>query len=310
MYITRLEPSYKTTLWGGNKLSSLLGKKCTVSTGESWELSCHPSGLCRIADGKYAGMYLSDVLKKDPAAVGKCGNTVDGFPLLVKFIDATKDLSVQVHPSDEYALKNGLGHGKTEMWYIIEAEEGARIGCGFKRNVSGNEIVGAARSGKLEELINYIPVKAGDAVMISAGTVHCIGSGIVLAEIQQSSDITYRLYDYRRLDANGKLRTVDLEHGVECADKCRYQGSVMHTDVAENSIKNIFSCPYFNVDLVNVTVKMNLPTHRNFVSLSVVDGKGKVNDLDISAGTTVFIPAGTEGVHIFGSFTALSAYIK
>lgn len=202
--ICKLRPACKSYIWGGRRLIEEYGKGDGAGNlAESWELSCHPDGPSIAADGPYAGRSLPEILAERPEFAGRAVESLGRFPVLVKLIDAARDLSVQVHPDDAYALKHEGQLGKTEMWYIIDAEPGAGLYCGFRREVTPAQLHTAIEGNTLCELLRRVPVKAGDVVFIPAGTVHAIGAGILLAEIQQSSSVTYRLYDYGRWARTG-----------------------------------------------------------------------------------------------------------
>lgn len=201
----KLKAVCKDYIWGGDKLKELYCRQIGENLAESWEVSVHPDGT---------SMYLAsfaDYIKNNPHAVDNQGAA---FPILIKYIDAKQNLSVQVHPDDEYARRVEGDNGKTEMWYIIQADEGAGIYCGFKRNTSKDEFQQKLREGTVEELLNFIPVQAGDCYLIPAGTVHAIRAGCVICEVQQSSNVTYRVYDYNRKGADGKLRPLHIEKAL------------------------------------------------------------------------------------------------
>ena len=207
MEIMKLIPSGKDYLWGGTRLKVEYGKKIDmVPLAESWECSVHPDGPCYVANGKFKGKKLKEVLYEHPEYIGTKAH--GEFPILAKFIDAKADLSVQVHPDDEYALRYEGQNGKTEMWYIIDADEGASLIYGFKHKVSKEILERAIEKGELDKHLQKAEVHKGDLFFVPAGTVHGIGKGILLAEVQESSNVTYRVYDYDRVDKNGKKRLV------------------------------------------------------------------------------------------------------
>ena len=204
----KLQPVLKDYLWGGEKLKSLFGRKSEGIVAESWEVSVHRDGVSGIVGSNES---FSDYLAKNPRAVDERGGE---FPVLIKFIDAAKNLSVQVHPNDEYARVHENDNGKTEMWYVVSADGGAGIYCGFIRDTDKAEFLRKVGDGTVEDLLNFIPVKAGDCFLIEAGTVHAIGAGCVICEVQQNSNVTYRVYDYNRLGADGKPRPLHVEKAV------------------------------------------------------------------------------------------------
>lgn len=228
----RLVPVLKDYLWGGYKLKRMFGRdNGGRKISESWEVSVHPDGESACADGGTLKAYLSE----HPTAVDPEGTPL---PVLVKYIDAAQNLSVQVHPDDDYARRTEGDNGKTEMWYILSADEGAGIYCGFRRDTSKEEFLAKVADGTVEELLNFIPVKAGDCYLIPAGTVHAIGAGCVICEVQQSSNITYRVYDYNRRGADGKLRPLHIEKAVDVIDFHAFRdrtGTLSKGSLAERS---------------------------------------------------------------------------
>ncbi len=204
MEIMKLIPTGKDYLWGGTRLREEYGKKIDLTPlAETWECSVHPDGPSYVANGTYKGKTLAEVLKAHPEYLGTKVEDSE-LPVLVKFIDAKKDLSVQVHPSDEYAREHEGDNGKTEMWYVIDADEGANLIYGFQHEVTEKILRKAVETGTLDKHLQKVPVHKGDTYFVPAGTVHGIGKGILLAEIQESSNVTYRVYDYNRVDKNGK----------------------------------------------------------------------------------------------------------
>ena len=235
----KLKSVCKDYIWGGDKLKSLYGRQSEEPVAESWEVSVHPDGT---------SMYLAsfaDYIKNNPQAVDKQGSA---FPVLIKYIDAKQNLSVQVHPDDEYARRVEGDNGKTEMWYIIQADVGAGIYCGFKRDTSKAEFLQKLQEDSVEELLNFIPVKAGDCYLIPAGTVHAICAGCVICEVQQSSNVTYRIYDYNRKGADGKLRSLHIDKAFEVIDFHKFEDKTNGGDYKEiqgNKLRLLTACKYF-----------------------------------------------------------------
>lgn len=299
MDVVRLIPSFKTTLWAGNGLNRLYSKNCPKKTGESWELSCNPAGCCLIDNGAYGGKTLQQALQAEPDAVG---TKFSGkrFSLLVKILDAGQDLSVQVHPTDSYASSHPGTEAKTEMWYIIHAEPGAEILCGLNRNVTATELSKAAANGTITGMLNRIMVKPGDGILIKAGTLHAIGKGILLAEIQQNSDTTYRVYDY------GRGRPLNLSEGIECADKTVTVPEIIRDDVRKEKF-TLCTCDNFRVGRFSVSEKALISTDPEaFMSVTVLRGRGIIDGMGAPPGATFFIPAGTDTV-ISGNMDLLLA---
>ncbi len=221
MYPLIFEPDYKERVWGGQKLREVYGKKIPYEhTGESWEIACHNHGQSKILNGELAGLTLEEaLLKKGQAIMGKPFKPGDKFPLLIKFIDAKTKLSVQVHPDDRYAAVKENGElGKSEAWYILQADEGAKLVAGLKDGVTKAVFKEKLEENALEEVLNEVGVKAGDVLNIPAGLIHAVGQGILLAEIQQNSDTTYRVYDWGRVGLDGKPRELHIEKSLEVID--------------------------------------------------------------------------------------------
>ncbi len=257
---------------------------------ESWEVSVHPDGISEP---------LADYLAQNPTAVDQNGSA---FPVLIKYIDAAQNLSVQVHPNDAYAQRVEGDNGKTEMWYILDAEEGAGIYCGFQRDTTKEEFLAKVQNGTVEELLNFIPVKKGDCYLIEAGTVHAIGAGCVICEVQQSSNVTYRVYDYNRRGADGKLRPLHIEKAVEVINFRKFED---HTNtgkcvsVSGGNMQLLTQCEYFccrKLDLNGVYEELNA---KSYVAVNVLAGSGKISGKTFTAGDSFFIPCG-EGFTISG----------
>ena len=212
MAVFRLTPAFKDYIWGGTRLRDEYGKKCDYDkVAESWELSCHKDGASVVADGEDKGFTLAEYIDKHGKAVlGTDCEKFENFPILIKLIDAKDNLSVQVHPDNEYALRVEGEYGKTEMWYIVDCDEGATLLYGFKHEISKEEFAERIADNTLLEVTNAVPVKKGDVFFIQAGTLHAIGKGILIAEIQQNSNTTYRIYDYGRVGKDGKPRELHL----------------------------------------------------------------------------------------------------
>ena len=216
IYPMKLKPATKDYVWGGSRLKREWKKPAEGGViAESWELSCHNDGMSVIENGEYAGMPLGELLEHMPIYKGEKCEQFEFFPILIKLIDAKTNLSIQVHPSDEYALAHEGQYGKSEMWYIIDAEEGSGVYCGLKRAVGKDELEAALKGGKILDLLNFIPVKKGDSIYIPSGTVHAICGGLLICEVQQNSSLTYRLYDYDRVGKDGKKRELHIEKALQ-----------------------------------------------------------------------------------------------
>ncbi len=310
MNITRLEPAYKNYIWGGTRLNSEYNKKSPYDiTAESWELSCHNDGLCVICDGEMKGKTLKEVIEADPDILGKNGKAFDFFPILIKLIDAADKLSVQVHPDDEYALANENSYGKTEMWYVVDAEEGASLVYGLKKDVTKEEFLDLAKNGGLMDILNFVPVKKGDVFFIRSGMIHAIGKGILIAEIQQNSNLTYRVYDYDRRDKEGNLRPLHTEKAATVADLTKVEdGGFADIKTISENVRRLSECKYFTVDEIKIDGSYELKNDDSFICVTAVSGEGEISGLEVKAGTSVFIPCG-EKAEINGKMTLVVAYV-
>ena len=223
----QLQPVFKDYIWGGTKIRDFFRKNTgnLDRIAESWEFSSHVEGQSRIASGEYAGKTLSEFFAAVGwSKVGGFGRENRNLPCMVKFIDACENLSIQVHPTDNYAIRHERDNGKNEMWYIMSAEEGAFIYVGFNKNTSRKEVLRRIQDHSIEEILNKVPVRKGDSFFIPAGTVHAIGAGCFICEIQQTSNVTYRLYDYDRRDRDGRLRPLQIKRRWRCLTiiTCKY----------------------------------------------------------------------------------------
>lgn len=303
MYPLILKPPVKDYLWGGTKLITDYGYETDKQiAAEAWVLSCHKDGASLVANGEYAGRTLPEVLKIwGDGALGEKAAAFPYFPLLIKLIDAKDRLSVQVHPSDEYALENEGEFGKTEMWYVVDCEPGAQLIYGFNKAVSKEEFENRIRDNTLPEICNYVPVHKGDVFFIAAGTLHAIGAGILIAEVQQNSNTTYRVSDYGRLGADGKPRALHIEKALEVTKREIPQipygqtGEVQKT--AYGSVRELASCGLFTAKLVKLDGETQLSCNDSFISLLVTEGTAAVkcggDSLEVQKGGSIFVPAGT-----------------
>ncbi len=274
---------------------------------ESWELSVHKDGENIIADSEFKGLKLSEYIKNNPDAIGERVKAFDNFPILIKFIDAEDNLSIQVHPDDEYALKNNGEYGKTEMWYILDCEEDSYLYYGFNKEISKEELKKSIENNTVLNHLNKVKVNKSDVFFIEAGTVHAIGKGIVICEIQQNSNTTFRVYDYDRIDKDGNKRPLHIEQAIEVAD----------TKPAKNYVRDgniIAKCNYFTVEVLDVTDKAELEmTEESFKSIIVTDGYGEIKNGDyvtgIKKGDSVFIPAQNNNFEIIGNCKLIISYI-
>lgn len=302
MELLKLSPITKKIIWGGERLAREYGKGvCGEKIAESWELTSRADGVNTIVGGSCDGMLFSDWLDANKDAVCK-GWDGERFPLLIKLIDAEADLSIQVHPDDEYAALHTTDLGKTEMWYIVDAAPDARIIYGLKKKYSAEEVKAAIANGTLEELMNYVPVKKGETYFIPSGMVHAICKGILIAEIQQNSNITYRVYDYNRVGADGKLRELHVEDALAVIGKIEDPSAVCAQTDEEKHI--IAKCDYFTVyHHAYQAFAMNASAD-SFIHLLCLDGKAVIAHKDgtmtIAKGESVFVPAGFGGIAVSG----------
>ena len=309
MAILKLEPACKDYLWGGDRLKKEYHKKYSGDIlAETWELSCHPDGPSRIRGGKYDGMLLPEYLQKEGKGIlGKDCGSFDQFPVLIKFIDAKKNLSVQVHPDDAYALENEHQYGKTEMWYVVDCEEGAVLYYGLNREISEEEFRERIRRNTLVEVLNAVPVHKGDIFFIEPGTIHAIGANILIAEIQQNSNVTYRVYDYGRLGKDGNPRELHIEKAVKVAKR-------QPIEKIHSCSPHMAKCKYFTVDKLNMDGERVRKVEgeidgKSFVSVLVLSGKGTLKSgeesLEFEKGDSLFLTAGSGNYEITGCCEAL-----
>ncbi len=309
MKLEKLTPAFKDYLWGGTKLREVYGKPCDFDkVAESWELSTHPAGESRVDGGEYNGLTLSQYFQQVPQALGKNAAAFESFPVLIKLIDAKDPLSIQVHPSDEYALRVEGEYGKTEMWVIVDCEPGAFLYFGVNRPVSKEEFRQRIEDNTVLEVLNKVEVHPGDVFFIQAGTIHAIGAGILICEIQQNSNCTYRVYDYDRRGADGRPRELHIEKAL---DVCRLEPSDTASRLGEvkalagGTVQQLGACKYFSTEKLIVEEALTLEVGEDsFVSLLATEGSGWVegseNKLAFRAGDSLLVPAGAGRVRVKG----------
>ena len=296
----RLQPAFKDSLWGGTKLRDIYGMNCDYDViAESWQMSAHPAGPSIVSSGRHKGLTFADYLDtvgKD--ALGWKCESLRSFPMLIKFIDARENLSVQVHPGDDYALENENQYGKNEMWYVVDADPGSGLYVGFSREVSRGEVQRRVEDHTIMDVMNFYPTKPGDVYFIPAGTVHAIGAGNLICEIQQSSNCTYRLYDYGRVDKFGNPRELHLEKALDVLNYNKYVPTLCRASTAGTE-RILAQCKYFESIAYNIAgahkIQLDPSTFHNVVCIK---GTGDLtlgeSTLSIKAGESIFIPA-TEG---------------
>jgi mannose-6-phosphate isomerase len=303
MYIFKLNPVFKDYLWGGTKLRDEYGFESDLDKlAEGWMLSCHKDGENTISNGDFAGKTLTEVINANPDYLGENGKKFEYFPILIKLIDAKDDLSVQVHPNNEYAMRVENEYGKTECWYILDCDEGAELIYGFNKEISSAEFKEKIADNTFLEAVNKVKVKKGDLFFIEAGTLHAIGKGILLAEIQQNSNTTYRVYDYGRLGVDGKPRELHVEKAIDvtnCVSPTRStepEGELIVNNGYSNQL--LTKCDLFNVEKISVATEYKaIADSTSFVSVLVTDGCGEIDNIKFNKGDSLFIPAG------YGEFT-------
>lgn len=310
MYPMILKPALKDYIWGGQRLKTEFHKQCDYTKlAESWELSCHKDGLSIINNGELQGKSLLDYINSDRQNIlgTKC-EKFDYFPILIKLIDAKDNLSIQVHPDDEYALKNEGQYGKNEMWYVIDANPDSFIYYGFNRDISPNEFKERIKNNSFLEILNKVKVKKGDTFFIESGTIHAIGSGILLAEVQQNSNLTYRVYDYNRLGNDGWPRELHVDKAAEVINFSKKVVSEFNSSIDDeyNKLKLITSCDYFRTYKIAVNNAINLETNgETFHCLVNLEGKLNIkidaSVTEMKKGQTVFIPANLEKYEVEGN---------
>lgn len=311
----KLKAEYKEYLWGGTRLKELYNKECDLQLlAESWELAIHKDGECTVNSGKHIGRTFREYLFAEGIDVlgTKCPSAE--IPISIKLIDAKENLSIQVHPDDRYALKNENQKGKTEMWLVLEAEENAMLYYGVNRKISRKELIARTKNNDILEVLDHIAVKKGDMFFVDAKTIHAIGKGILVYEIQQNSNITYRLYDYNRRDKFNKLRELHIKKATDVASvepvSIRYKGYEVTQDDENAKISIICQCDYFKT--VMYTIKtyshINMATD-SFAAMTVIEGVGILSreefSMSIYKGETIFIPAEKVNYDICGDCQVL-----
>ncbi len=314
MKSVRLKPYCTKAIWGGKNLNQKYGKTAFEDVAEAWELSGYPGKESTVLGGELDKKTISEVISaKGRKILGKKCAGVDKFPLLIKFIDAAAPLSIQVHPDDEMTKKLNADGGKTEMWIICEAEPGAFLYYGVKEEMSPDEFAATITDGSITEHLNKVPVKPGDVFFIRAGTIHAIGAGITICEIQQTSDTTYRLFDYNRTDANGNARELHIEKG-KIASKLTPPENIYEEGIMQGNEKILVECPFFTTSSFDVSGEISFDVGEDsFSSLTVTDGEGSISTTDesytVKKGDTVFVFAGAGEVRLNGGMKVIRAKV-
>lgn len=319
-FIFKFEPLYKSTIWGGNRIAVFKNEKTErKNVGESWELSAVPGNETVVSEGCNKGLMLSEVCAKyskdllGEKCVSKYG---DVFPLLIKIIDADKDLSVQVHPDDKLAQKRHKCFGKTEMWYIVETRKDAVISCGLKKELNADNLQQVVDKGLLKNYIAAHNSEPGDCFFIPAGRVHSIGAGNLLVEIQQSSDVTYRIDDFNRRDANGNLRELHIDLAKDAIDYSVKKDYRTHYSASEDKITPMVECDYFETDILKLSAEdsFHLEKKDSFRVVICVEGevliKAGDNNTSLKKGHSALVAANVDEISLIGGKTNTTVLVS
>lgn len=318
IYPLQFYPIFKERIWGGTKLKTVLNKPIASEiTGESWELSTVEGDVSVVSNGVLKGNSLNDIINADPEAI--LGNEVyerfgKQFPLLFKYLDAREDLSIQVHPNDELAKKRHNSFGKTEMWYILQADTDARIIVGFKKQSNAAEYLENLKNKTLLSILEDVKVKSGDVFFLETGTVHAIGAGLVVAEIQQTSDITYRLYDFDRVDDKGNSRELHVDLALDAINYNKIETHKKY-DSIQNLSNSIVDCPYFTTNFLPLKGIFSVnKTGNTFTVYMCVEGNFEIEyegeKFQYKKGDTILIPAAMKTFTLNGEASILEIYIS
>ena len=318
-YPIKFKPLYKSNIWGGRNLEKLNKTLPTNKViGESWEIAAHLDGMSVISNGIFSNMTLEQLVnkyKQDIIGTKLPKKDLLKFPLLIKLIDANNNLSIQVHPDDKYAKKFENGeYGKTEMWYVVDCKKGAKLVYDVKKTIDKPAFEKAIKLDKVEDTLNFIEVKKGDCFNINAGLVHAIGTGLVICEVQQNSNTTYRVYDYKRTDKKGNTRELHINKALDVIDfshnysqeKC----DVLITKTDNLTTKYIIANKYYSVLHITLNGVESMNTfEKRFHTYTILKGSGQINDVDVSMGESILIPAKLGKYILKGNFEAIKAYV-
>ena len=310
----------KQTIWGGDKIIPFKHLDDHLeNVGESWEISGVPGNETVVADGEYAGKKLNElVIEQKDKLVGKANyeRFGDEFPLLIKFIDARQDLSIQVHPTDEIAKRQGKERGKTEMWYIMDSDKDAKLYSGLKMQITPEQYKAMVEDDTITDALAQYEVKEDDCFFLPAGRIHAIGTGCFLAEIQQTSDVTYRIYDFKRKDKDGNYRQLHTKEAAECIDYTVQADYRQHYTPMKNEGVGMIECPYFTTAVYDLDEPMTLDYSEldSFVILIGLKGKAKItdnegNEITLQGGESIVVPASTQTLKVEGTLKFLETYV-
>tara|TARA_R110001592_G_scaffold23628_5_gene92427 strand:+ start:6222 stop:7211 length:990 start_codon:yes stop_codon:yes gene_type:complete len=322
LYPLKFDTIFKEKIWGGTKIKDVLGKDFSPlkNCGETWEISGVEGNLSKVSEGPLQGMTIPEIttlFKEEFVGKKVYEKYGDNFPLLIKFIDAAQDLSIQVHPNDKLAKERHNSLGKTEMWYVLQADKGAKLISGFNKDTSKEEYLEYLNGGRLLDILNEEPVKAGDAFYLPAGRVHTIGKGLLIAEIQQSSDVTYRIYDFDRTDDEGNKRELHTEEAIDALDYNAYSNYKIQVQKSLNEVVPLAESEYFQTNLLDFSTGI-IREHYNkdsFIIYVCVEGEAEITTLGqtakISVGNAVLVPQKFPEVHIKtnSGFKMLETYL-
>ena len=320
MELFKFEPLLKQTIWGGNKIVAFKHIQSDLeNVGESWEVSGVPGDESVVANGECKGKTLNEVLaemKQKLVGEENYKRFGDRFPLLIKFIDARQDLSIQVHPDDDTAHRQGKAMGKTEMWYVMDSDEDASLKVGLKKKITPEEYARMVEDDTICDALGNYKVKSGDCFFIPAGRIHAICSGSFIAEIQQTSDVTYRIYDYKRKDKNGNYRELHTKEAAEAIDYTVLDDYRTEYTPVKNEATQLVSCPLFTTAVYDLTEPMTLDYSEldSFVILIALKGEGSIltssgNSYSFREGESILLPATTEMVKVEGNIKFLETFV-
>jgi mannose-6-phosphate isomerase len=310
------KPTYKKVVWGGNNIKTFFNRNIEEDNiGESWEISAHANGISQILNNSFNNENLADLFndrsRRKEIFGNKCLN-MDRFPILAKFIDAKQNLSIQVHPDDAYARKIENDSGKNEVWYVMDCQENAKIVYGLKEEVTKEQLNEALANNNIETKVNFVNVKKGDFITIPAGTIHAICGGLMLCEIQQSSDITYRVYDWNRIGLDGKPRKLHTEKALDVINVNNTNKIYNYYNLECN--QNIYNSNNFNIDIINVKGNFTLMSNEDsFNAYIVLEGNGCIKkdefEKNIEKGTSFLVPATLGNYEFRGNLKLMKVYI-
>ena len=314
MYPIKLNPVFKEIVWGGERLKSDYGYESDLNNiAEAWVLTARNDGDNTVKNGEFSGQSFTELIKNNPQFLGEKGAKYNEFPLLIKFIDAKSDLSIQVHPDDDYARIHENSLGKTEAWFVLDCSDDAELIYGFNKEITKEEFENSIKDNSLLNHVNKVKVKKGDIFFIEAGTLHAIGGGILLAEVQQNCNTTYRVYDYGRL-VDGKPRELHIEKALDVTNTLPPVRSAEPEGekrvIGDAEIQKLCSCEFFTMTSLNLNGKYEYNCdNSSFLSVLILDGKGSITventAVSVKKGDSIFIPANSGSVVFSGEFDAL-----